>query len=68
MIAIDIFTGKKLEELSPSTHNVEAPHVTRVEYALLDVDDGFLSLMTNDGGTKDDVKLPDGELGGNPPT
>ncbi len=30
----------------------------------LDVtDDGFLSLMSDDGGTKDDVKLPDGEVG-----
>lgn len=26
-------------------------------------DDGFLSLMADDGETKDDVKLPDGEIG-----
>jgi len=26
-------------------------------------DDGFLSLMRDDGDTKDDVKLPEGELG-----
>lgn len=32
--------------------------------AQLDVtDDGFLSLMSDDGSTKDDVKLPDGEVG-----
>merc|ERR1712000_215192 len=31
---------------------------------LLDIsDDGFLSLMTDDGDTKDDVKVPDGEVG-----
>lgn len=30
----------------------------------LDVsDDGFLSLMADDGETKDDVKVPDGEVG-----
>ena len=30
----------------------------------LDVtDDGFLSLMSDDGSTKDDVKVPDGEVG-----
>lgn len=30
----------------------------------LDVtDDGFLSLMSDDGSTKDDVKVPDGEAG-----
>lgn len=63
LVAIDIFTGKKLEDLSPSTHNMEVPNVRRQEFQLLDIDDGFLSLMTVDGDTKDDVKVPDGELG-----
>lgn len=64
LVAIDIFTGKKLEELCPSTHNMDVPNVTRREYQLLDVsDDGFLSLMSDDGTTKDDVKIPDGEIG-----
>ncbi|USP75609.1 hypothetical protein yc1106_02883 [Curvularia clavata] len=64
LVAIDLFTGKKLEELCPSTHNMDVPNVTRREYQLLDVtDDGFLSLMTDDGATKDDVKIPDGEVG-----
>lgn len=26
-------------------------------------DDDYLSLMTDDGDTKDDVKVPDGEIG-----
>ncbi|KAL2159827.1 hypothetical protein VTH06DRAFT_1960 [Thermothelomyces fergusii] len=63
IVAIDIFTGKKLEDLSPSTHNMEVPNVKRDEYQLLDIDDGFLSLMLPDGSTKDDVKLPEGEVG-----
>lgn len=63
LVAIDIFTGKKLEDLSPSTHNMEVPNVRRQEFQLLDIDDGFLSLMTQDGDTKDDVKIPEGELG-----
>lgn len=63
LVAIDIFTGKKLEDLSPSTHNMEVPNVRRQEFQLLDIDDGFLSLMTADGDTKDDVKVPEGELG-----
>lgn len=40
------------EELSSLTHSQ------------LDIsDDGFLSLMNDDGDTKDDVRMPDGEIG-----
>lgn len=42
---------------------MDVPNVQRAEYSLLDVDEGFLSLMLPDGSTKDDVKLPEGELG-----
>ncbi|KAL4752376.1 hypothetical protein BDW72DRAFT_171803 [Aspergillus terricola var. indicus] len=64
LVAIDIFTGKKYEDLSPSTHNMDVPNVSRKEYQLLDVtDDGFLSLMDDNGDTKDDVKVPEGEVG-----
>lgn len=64
LVALDIFTGKKLEDLCPSTHNMDVPNVNRREYQLLDIsDDGFLSLMSDDGDTKDDVRLPEGELG-----
>jgi translation initiation factor 5A len=34
------------------------------DHLQLDItDDDFLSLMSDDGSTKDDVKLPDGEIG-----
>ncbi len=42
---------------------MDVPNVKREEYQLVNVDDGFLNLMTNDGDTKDDVKVPDGDLG-----
>lgn len=35
LIAEDIFTKKKLEDLSPSTHNMDVPNVTRTEYAFV---------------------------------
>tara|TARA_B100000674_G_C37349262_1_gene693354 strand:+ start:14 stop:424 length:411 start_codon:yes stop_codon:yes gene_type:complete len=60
-VAIDIFTGAKKEDMQPSSHNSEVPNVSRKEYSLLDIDDeGFLSLMADDGSTKDDLKLPAG--------
>ncbi|KAJ6553975.1 eukaryotic translation initiation factor 5A [Mycena vulgaris] len=63
LIATDIFTGKKLEDICPSTHNMDVPNVTRSEYQLVNVDDGFLNLMTQEGVAKDDVKVPEGDLG-----
>ena len=46
-VAIDIFTGKKLEDVIPSTHTTSVPVVRRSEYQLLDIsDDGFCSLLT----------------------
>merc|ERR1711879_447874 len=64
MVAIDIFTGKKLEDICPSSHNMNVPNVKRTEYTLLDIaDDGFLSLLLPDGSTKEDLKLPSGHLG-----
>ena len=64
LVAIDIFNGKKLEDLCPSTHNMMVPHVSRMEYQLLDIsEDGFLSLLLPSGETKDDVKVADTEDG-----
>jgi translation initiation factor 5A len=65
MVGIDIFSGRKYEDICPSTHNMMVPNVSRKEYALMDIsDDGFCSLLDEDKNeTRDDIKLPAGDLG-----
>ncbi|KAH7436439.1 hypothetical protein KP509_05G020200 [Ceratopteris richardii] len=58
-VGIDIFTGKKLEDIVPSSHNCDVPHVSRNDYQLIDIsEDGFVSLLNEGGNTKDDLRLP----------
>jgi hypothetical protein len=32
MVAIDIFTARKMEEICPASHNMDVPHVKRTDY------------------------------------
>jgi len=65
LIGLDIFTNKKAEDICPSTHNMDVPNVKREDYQLMDIsDDGFLTLMGDGGELREDLKVPDGELGG----
>lgn len=61
-VAIDIFNGKKMEDMCPSSHNVDIPNIKRTEFLLLDVgEDGFVSLMNEEtGDTREDLQLPSG--------
>merc|ERR1719281_54473 len=60
IVALDIFTGKKYEDLSPTSHNMDCPFTKRTEYQLLtaDADTGEVSLLLESGETKDDLNLP----------
>ncbi|KAJ1458761.1 translation protein SH3-like domain-containing protein [Pelagophyceae sp. CCMP2097] len=59
-VATDIFTGKKLEDLVPSTHGTTVPNVVRVEFTLIDInDEDYLSLMDEGGDIREDLKVPD---------
>merc|ERR1711862_199696 len=61
IVALDIFTSKKYEDLCPSSHNMEIPFVKRTEYQCLtaDASSGEVSLLMENGETKDDLNLPE---------
>jgi len=60
--ALDIFNGKKCEDMCPSSHNCDVPNITRCEYLLVDIqEDGFVSLMNEEtGDLRDDMQMPTG--------
>ena len=62
-VGIDIFTGKKNTDVVPSSHNVDVPEIERIEYQLANIDDSYLSLMNDNGEIREDIKLPEGDLG-----
>lgn len=62
LVAIDIFTSRKYEEIYSSTQTVWTPIVTRKDYELINIMDGFLILMA-DCSLIEDISLPDTEVG-----
>ena len=57
-LAVDIFTGKKLEDMVPSTHGTTVPVVKRSEWEIIDIDGEELTLMDEGGNQKTDLNLP----------
>lgn len=62
VVGVDIFVGKKLEADVAPTDVVTVPHVSNVEYRLVNIDDGYLNLLDNNDVPKDDVKVPEGDF------
>lgn len=63
LVGIDIFTQRKYEDICPSTHNMNVPHVNRKDYQICDIEDGYVTMMDDNGEEKSDLKLPEGTLG-----
>eukprot|EP00944_MAST-04C_sp_MAST-4C-sp1_P009665 g9665.t1 len=56
---IDIFTGKKYIDISPTSHTMYQPVVDTNDWTVTDIDDeGFVTLMDDDGNQKEDLQLP----------
>merc|ERR1712176_945719 len=60
IVALDIFTNRKYEDLCPTSHNMEIPFVKKVELQVLSADKntGEVSLLLESGETKEDLNLP----------
>jgi translation initiation factor 5A len=59
----DILTGHEIMGETSLDFTVEVPTVTSVKYTLVDIVDSFLTLMSEEGDEKCDIKLPIYELG-----
>ena len=58
-VASAIFNGKNLEDIVSSSHNCDFPHVNHIVFQLIEKSrDVFVSLLANNGNTKDDIRLP----------
>lgn len=58
-LAVDIFTGKKLEDMIPSSHGTTVPIVKRTDWEIIDIDeDDHVTLMDEGGNQKTDLNLP----------
>ena len=55
----DIFTGKKIMDMLPSSQGTEVPIVTKSDWEVIDInEEGELTLMDEAGNQKVDINLP----------
>lgn len=54
---LDIFTGKKYQDISPTSHNMVAPFVANVAYTITDSQDGYAVLLDDQGELREDLKV-----------
>ncbi|XP_060589896.1 eukaryotic translation initiation factor 5A-like [Ruditapes philippinarum] len=62
-VGIDLVTGKKYEDISPSTHTMKVPISDRKEYLVADMGrDGILALMDDGGYVRHDISVDDVDI------
>ncbi|MEQ2294088.1 Eukaryotic translation initiation factor 5A-1, partial [Ameca splendens] len=63
LVGIDIFTNKKYEDMCPSTHNMDVPSIKRTDYQLVNINENYMSLMSDNGDIREDLRVPESEVG-----
>lgn len=55
---VDIFSGKKYQDISPTSHNIMQPIILKKDYQLIEVAaDNFVCLMDDEGKIREDLSL-----------
>ncbi|UJR31036.1 hypothetical protein I4U23_018546 [Adineta vaga] len=59
MVGIDIFTGRRYEDISPSDRTIQVPKVSKKDYIIVQIDqDGYLTLLDeNTCKIRNDMKI-----------
>ena len=58
IVGVDIFNGRKYQDVSPCSHSKENPYINRTEYTLMGIDEeGYLALMDKAGIIRSDLKF-----------
>jgi translation initiation factor 5A len=58
---VDIFTGKKYQDISPTTHNLLQPIISKTDYTLIEIDeDNFITVMNEEGEIREDLSIEPG--------
>ena len=62
VVGIDMFTGKKMDDISPATHMARVPEVIKRDYDVAGLNSESVFIRNDDFESRD-LPLPDGDLG-----